>query len=186
MTDATGSPLTAEALHRVLVELGVSHVVGLPDNSSAGLVDLLRELGEIPFLNATREGEAISIAAGIWLGGGDPVVVIQNTGLLESGDGLRGTTVRMGAPLLLLVTYRGYKKMMAHQLAPAVGPATHDQMVRADLDSVALLTEPTLRDWAIPYQICDSDNDVEKVRTGWLRAHEENRPVALLIPHDLT
>ena len=177
--------LKADALHQVLVELGVSHVVGVPDNSSAALIELLRARGEIPGLNATREGEAISLAAGIWLGGGAPVVLIQNTGLMESGDGLRGTAVRMGAPLLLLVTYRGHKKMVAHDIDPMSGPPTRDQMVRAELDSVALITEPTLRDWAIPYEYYESDDDVLKVREAWRRAHAENRPVALLVPGNL-
>ncbi len=186
MSGEPAPPLAAEALHRVLVELGVSHVVGLPDNSSAALIDLLRARGEIPFLNATREGEAISLAAGIWLGGGDPVVLIQNTGLMESGDGLRGTAVRMGAPLLLLVTYRGHKKMIAHEIDPMSGPPTRDQMVRAELDSVALVTEPTLTDWAIPFDLYESDDDVSKVRKAWARAHREKRPVALLVPGYLT
>ena len=39
---------------------------------------------------------------------------MQNTGLLESGDALRGTPLRMGVPLLLLVGVRGQAKLAAH------------------------------------------------------------------------
>ena len=47
----------------------------------------------------------------LWLGGASPIIVIQNTGLLESGDAIRGTAQRMGAPVPFIVTGRGYEKM---------------------------------------------------------------------------
>src|SRR6516225_3492064 len=94
----------------VLEELrrnAVTHVVGLPDNSSATVFALLNSKEEPQLLTVTREGEAFAMAAGLWVGGKKPVVLIQNTGLLESGDGLRGTVIRMRIPLVCLVTFRG-------------------------------------------------------------------------------
>ena len=32
-----------------------------------------------------REGEAMAVAAGLWVGGAKPVILIQNTGLLNLG-----------------------------------------------------------------------------------------------------
>ncbi len=90
---------------------GVRCVAGLPDNASATLISLLEKAPDIRYVRVTREGEAFAVASGFWMGGGEAAVLVQNTGFLESGDSLRGTAQRMRAPLVLLVTYRGFNKM---------------------------------------------------------------------------
>ena len=79
----------------VLIEGGMTHLIGLPDTISSALVDAVECHEDVRYVPVTREGEAFAVAAGLWVGGAEPVVVIQNTGLLESGDSLRGTAVRM-------------------------------------------------------------------------------------------
>ena len=96
---------------RTLSAARITHVIGLPDNTSAPLFDALQAHPSIRLVTVTREGEAFAIASGLWLGGKRPVVVIQNTGLLESGDALRGTAQRMGVPLLCLIGYRGHASL---------------------------------------------------------------------------
>ena len=123
----------------------------------------------------TREGEAFAVASGLWLGGAHPVVLIQNTGLLESGDSLRGTAMRMGVPLLCLVTYRGYPKFLKE------ADGARDVMTRADVDSVAVVTEPTLDAWRVPYELYRSDDDQTRIARAAVRAEAESRPVALLL-----
>jgi sulfopyruvate decarboxylase TPP-binding subunit len=177
---------SAATLLSALKDQGVTHVVGLPDNTSAvflALADLDQDITTLP---VTREGEAFAIASGLWLGGKDPVVVVQNTGLLESGDSLRGTAVRMGAPLLCFVTYRGYRAMRERAPEPQAGGWEIDTLTRSDLDSVALYTEPTLRAWGIPYRLYASDDPATLVRDAWEEAHRDMRPVALLVTQALT
>jgi hypothetical protein len=53
-------------------------------------------------------------------------------------------------------------------------------MVRPDVDSVALLTEPTLRAWGVPFDRADGPTAPALVRTIG-RARAEARPVALLV-----
>ena len=84
-------------------------------------------------ITVTREGEAFAIASGLWLGGARPLVVIQNTGLLESGDSIRGTAVRMAAPIPILITGRGYGKMADAGHTPDE-PRTSELMTRVDID----------------------------------------------------
>ncbi len=175
----------AALLHETLRDLGVTHVLGVPDNGSAALFDLLAADPMITTLTVTREGEAFAIASGLWLGGKHPVVLIQNTGLLESGDSLRGTAVRMGVPLLCLIGYRGYAKMKAHALAPHTGTPDRETMIRNDVDSVALLTEPTLNAWGIPYHLYATDSDVPRITEASTQAHHEQRPVAVLLTKPL-
>ena len=164
-----------------LVRLGVSHLIGLPDNGSAALFRAAQDSPDITLLTVTREGESFSIASGLWMGGQQPVVLIQNTGLLESGDSLRGTAIRMGVPLLCLIGYRGYAKLQALKARSEVESPAPKDMVRNDLDSAALVTEPTLNAWSVPYQFYRSDSDLPGVAKAWDQARRESRPVAILL-----
>ena len=166
-------------------------MVTVPDNTSAPILAALEEPagpngsgGEewVPkVLYATREGEGIGLASGLWLGGAHPAVLIQNTGLLEAGDALRGTAARMGAPLLLLVTCRGYAKARGAGIEPAGSPVSREILVRNDLDSVAHMTESTLGAWGIPFLILQDPADLSPVRDAHVMAKEDERPVAVLL-----
>ncbi len=188
-----GAPSPAHQVLALLRELGVTHLVTVPDNTSAPILSLLQrpnsasrrrrqpEGDGLRVLFATREGEAMGLASGLWLGGANPIVMIQNTGLLEAGDGLRGTAARMGVPLLLLITCRGYEKARSAGVDPTAGSVDRDILVRNDLDSVAHMTEGTLRAWGIPYRYLVDSSDLTPIREGALQARAEGRPVAVLL-----
>lgn len=170
----------ARAFVSSLQDLGVTHLVTVPDNTSAPILRAA-EAGEIRVLYATREGEAVALASGLWLGGADPAVLIQNTGFLEAGDALRGTVSRMGAPVLLLLTCRGYGKARGAGLDPGTVPMDREILVREDLDSVAFMTESTLRAWGIPFLLLTSASDQGPVGEALSRARKEARPWAVLL-----
>lgn len=170
---STGSSQSAEAFVRTLVELGASHVVGLPDNATDALWARLAEQPGITPLTVTREGEAFAVASGLWIGGKRPVVCVQGTGLLESGDALRGTAMRMGVPLVVLVGYRGWSSLVRAGLDPGERRADPTTFTRPDVDSVALVLEPTLDAWGVPR--------TDELEVAWRRAHGEERPVAVLL-----
>lgn len=168
-----------------LVRAGVTHVVGIPDNTSGPLFDTVRRHPTVQLITATREGEAVSLASGLWLGGARPLVVIQNTGLLEAGDAIRGTAVRMAAPIPILVTGRGYAKMRRAGVHPT-DERTLESLTRPDVDSTALLTEPTLDAWGIPYEHCGEDDDPATLIPDAVDiADELGRPVALILTREL-
>lgn len=170
---------------RALVRLGITHVVGIPDNTSGPLFPAVRRHPTIQLVTVTREGEAMAIASGLWLGGASPLVVIQNTGLLESGDALRGTALRMAAPIPLVITGRGYAKMRAAEVTHET-ERTMALLTRPDVDSTAVLTEPTLDAWSVPYSICeDSDDPIHAISTTVERARKEERPVACILLRSL-
>ena len=169
-----------------LCACGVTHVVTLPDNASKALLELLLTQESIRVVSVTREGEAWAVAAGLWIAGGTPAVVIQNTGFFESGDALRGTAMRMQIPLLCLLTYRGYATLKAASLGSPTAPVEGRTLSRSDVDSCALLFEPTLQAWGIPYDFLHDDTDVAKIRATFEQAREKEHPVALLITQDTT
>jgi sulfopyruvate decarboxylase TPP-binding subunit len=103
--------------------------------------------------------------------------LIQNTGLLESGDALRGTLTRMRLPVVSLVSYRGYKSLP--ETMPS--PLSADDLSRREVDSVAMLLEPTLRAWNLPYEIISDNSELGKILAAYTQAQAEMRPTAVVI-----
>jgi sulfopyruvate decarboxylase TPP-binding subunit len=170
----------AETL-RVLTSAGITHVVGLPDGISAPLFDAAERHPALRLVTVTREGEAFAIATGLWMGGASPLVVVQNTGLLESGDALRGTVLRIGAPIPIIVTGRGYERMRAAGVDP-MEPPPAELLARVDVDSAAVLTERTLEAWGLAYRTCESDEDpAEAILDAVDGAREREQPVVLVM-----
>jgi len=168
-----------------LKKLNVTHVVGLPDNSSAALITLLGCDPDMNFVAVAREGEAFAIAAGLWIGGKTPVVLIQNTGFLESGDGFRGTAVRMRIPLLCLITYRGYRKLRSWQVRHGESELNADTLSCAGQDSAALVTEPTLAAWGVPFDFLNDDGCLMKIAEAFNKANAQLQPVAVMVTDEL-
>lgn len=153
---------------RILEQLknnGVTHAVGVPDNGSRALFEQLWSEPAIQVVPVTREGEAFALASGLYLGGKQPVVLIQNTGFLEAGDALRGTAHNMGIPLVMLVGYRGYASMQSGER----------------VDSAATFFEPTLDAWQVPYSLMHDDGQVELISEAFRRAEERSLPAAVVI-----
>jgi sulfopyruvate decarboxylase TPP-binding subunit len=170
----------------MLTASGVTHVVGLPDSLSASLFDAVARHPAIRSVTVTREGEAFAIATGLWIGGASPLVVVQNTGLLESGDAIRGTVLRIGAPIPILVTGRGYERMRAAGVDPAREPS-YELLASFEVDSAAVLTERTLDAWGIAHRTCEGDDDpVEAILDAIDGASEREEPVALVVARALT
>ena len=168
-----------------LKKCNVTHVLSVPDNMSRALLGALWEDEDIEVVLVTREGEAFAVAAGLWVGGKNPVVLIQNTGFLETGDALRGTGTRMRVPLLCLITYRGYAKWAASGLSRQVGKTLNVELIsNMEYDSTAVLVEPTLKAWGIPYDFLHDDADVPKITEAFRKAQELEQPVAVLITKD--
>ena len=140
-----------------LLRLRVTHVVGLPDNGSRSLFEQLWNQDSIEVMLVTREGEAFAIASGLIVGGVRALVLVQNTGLLESGDALRGTAYNMGLPLVMLIGYRGFA-------------AHHEGIGR--IDTAATFLEPTLKAWSIPYTTATTDADVHQIGDAFEKAEQ--------------
>ena len=99
---------TGPQITKTLVELGVTHVVWLPDSTLGPWETAFAQEPSLSFVRVCREGEAWTVAAGLHLGGKRPLVIIQNTGLFESGDALRNVLFDLGLPLYAIIGYRSY------------------------------------------------------------------------------
>jgi len=165
--DASSLRSRSERMVSALVGLGCTHVVGIPDNATRILFELLSAHQQVQVVPVCREGEAWAIASGLWVGGKQPVVIIQNTGFLESGDGYRGTAYEMEVPLLVVMDYRGY-----HTLSHS--DPNH-------CDSAARFFEPTMKAWNLAYYLLNEGEEEATLKAALAKAQKLGRPVAAIM-----
>src|SRR3954464_4807726 len=91
-----------------LYAAGSRDVVYVPDNPlSHVLAELGEQYGDVRLVLATREEEAFGIAAGLYLGGRPPTVMLQSSGIGNSLNALTSLLIPYQIPVLMVVSMRG-------------------------------------------------------------------------------
>ena len=70
-------------------------------------INYIIDSSEIDYITAANEGDAIAIAAGAYLGGQYPVVMLQNSGLGNAVNPITSLLQTFRIPVLILITLRG-------------------------------------------------------------------------------
>lgn len=96
--------MNAEEFKGELKRLGFNFFTGVPCSL---LASIIKALGE-DYIPSVREDTAIGLAAGAYLGGKKPCVLMQNSGLGYSLNVLTSLNLIYNIPVLLLVSYRGF------------------------------------------------------------------------------
>ena len=87
---------------------GSRHVVYVPDNPLSHVIRILRDAyPDVSTMIATREEEAFGIAAGMYLGGARPTVMLQSSGLGNSLNALTSLLIPYQIPMLVIISMRG-------------------------------------------------------------------------------
>ena len=142
---------------------GVTHIVTIPDSETNYLYELMKDQPWLDIVPCSREGETFAISLGLIVGGKVPVCLVQNTGMMESGDSIRGMALDSGFPLVMVIGYRGWTR--------------HGVIT----DSAARYTEPFLNAMGINYYLVEYDEDSPRISIAFEEAKATNRPVAVLI-----
>ncbi len=112
---------------------GITDVAYVPDNPLSFVFgDFARRFPEIRLILATREEEAFGIAAGLYLGGRKPAVMLQSSGLGNSINALTTLIVPYRIPMLVVVSMRGDDGEWNAAQAPM------GQAVRSILDAIGI------------------------------------------------
>ena len=147
-----------------LVGLGVSHVVWIPDTTLGTWESALSEAKDLELVQVCREGEAWATAAGLWLGGAAPLVIMQCTGFFESGDSLRNAMHDYQIPLYGLIGYRSY-------LNSATLPG----------DTCLRFTEPVVNAWNVDTYFADKIEKRDGWQTHFLQCRDSGSPGLFLM-----
>lgn len=97
-------------LYEAIKDLGVNLLLTLPDNMIQGLLKIVSERNEIREIVITREEEGIGIAAGAYLGGLTPAIIMQNSGLGNSINAIKSLLQLYKIPILLIMSHRGTER----------------------------------------------------------------------------
>jgi sulfopyruvate decarboxylase TPP-binding subunit len=170
MTNKTENALyesvPASVLHKAISELGVSHILTVPDTHQKTLLASLAADPALTTLTLTTEDEALGVNAGMWIGGTEALVIIQNVGFFAAMNGVRGVCMDMHVPTCMLV-----------------GQYAIDVTVPVEENNASgvRLIESVLRSIDVPYYRIDGPDDVGVLKEGFARSREERGPVVVLV-----
>ena len=99
--------MTGERFCALLREEGFGFFAGVPDSTFAAAFAALEGDGDA-YLPAVREDLAVGAAAGAWLGGRLPAVLMQNSGIGTSLNAVLSLAALYRIPMLLVVGWRGH------------------------------------------------------------------------------
>ena len=146
----------------ILTELGVTHVIWIPDTSLGLWESALEASHDFDLLRVCREGEAWPLAAGLIVGGKKPLLMIQTTGFFESGDALRNIVFDLKLPVIAIVGARNW-----------LNPES--------TDTAKTFAEPILKAWGIDYEIVARQDDKPKLASSLRHCLAENTPGIVLL-----
>ena len=154
---------TGEVVAGVFQRLGITHVVTVPD-STIGQWEMGIEAAGLRLVRVCREGEAWGVATGLFLGGKRPLVMIQCTGLFESGDALRNALHDWQVPIPCVIGYRSY--------------------LNADTipgDTCLVFTEPLIEAWRLDAFLVTDPGQLGRAEAHLARCLNDGRPGALVV-----
>jgi sulfopyruvate decarboxylase alpha subunit len=145
-----------------LLGVGFDFFTGVPCSLVAPLIAELERRGL--YFGELREDAALGVAAGAYLGGRLPVVIMQNSGLGVSLNALGSLHLLYHIPCLLLPTWRG------HAGADAPEHLVLGAVMRRLLDL-----------FEIPHRAPSPDTVEADIEWAARRGRESERPVALIV-----
>lgn len=148
----------------LLKKHGFNFFVGVPCSILKDIINCLQTDTEVHYVSATREDEAIGIATGAFLGGRKPVVLMQNSGFGNSIGALTSLPLLYKIPMLLLISWRGYK-----------GKDAPEHLI------IGRKTIKLLKEAGIPTQILAKKKTEEAILTVVGILEKQQVPVAIVI-----
>ncbi len=143
---------------------GFNFFTGVPCSLFEGVTRILDAEPRYGYVSAVREDCAMGIAAGAYLGGRQPVVLMQNSGLGVCTNAIVSLHQIYDIPALIVVSWRGRD-----------GNDAPEHLIMGDI------MQPYLELLRIPYAVCNPatlDRDVAGL-TRQMR--EARKPVALVV-----
>ncbi len=169
MADAShdDAALSGGGIIRAIRASGVDFVVSVPDiTTSEGLLRPLAQAGSPRLIRVCKEDEGIGICAGLAYTGKRALLLIQQTGMLDSINAIRGVAVDYGLPICMMVGLL--------EKEPGVPP-------RQSKRYGVRIVEPILDAMSVPYHEIETDMDTGVIKPAIEEAYRASRPVVLLI-----
>jgi sulfopyruvate decarboxylase TPP-binding subunit len=166
MTTDLVDSVPAELLHKEISALGVSHILIVPDTHQRTLLASLAEDPALTTLTFAAEQEAICCNAGMWMGGLDALLIIQNVGVFAALNAVRGMAMDLRVPTCMLV-----------------GQYARDvtKPIEENANSAVRLMESVLQTLDVPTYVLDGPADVGLLSKAYAQSRAERRPTVVLV-----
>jgi sulfopyruvate decarboxylase subunit alpha len=159
--------LSGSGILRAIKASGIEFVISVPDiTTSEGLLSPLVRAGSPRLIRVCKEDEGIGICAGLAHCDKRALLLIQQTGLLDSINAIRGVAVEYALPICMMVGLL--------EKEPDVPP-------RESKRYGVRIVEPILEAMGVPYHEIEHDADLDKIRLAIDDAYANSYPVVLLI-----
>lgn len=165
--DSAKTALLGGSIIREIKASNIEFVVSVPDiTTSEGLLRPLAQATNPRLIRICKEDEGVGICAGLAYSGRRSLLLIQQTGMLDSINAIRGVAVEYALPICMMVGLL--------EKEPGVPP---QQSKRYGVRIV----EPILDAMGIAYHEIEEESDVAKIKPAIDAAYSDSRPVVLLI-----
>jgi sulfopyruvate decarboxylase subunit alpha len=165
--DAPEVFLRGASIIREIKASGVEFVVSVPDiTTSEGLLRPLSQASDPRLVRICKEDEGVAICAGLSYCNRRALLLIQQTGLFDSINAIRGVAVEYSLPVCMMVGLL--------EKEPGVLP-------RQSKRYAVRIVEPVLDAMGITYHEIESEADIGKIAPAIETAYAQMQPVVLLI-----
>jgi sulfopyruvate decarboxylase subunit alpha len=163
----SGNVLLGSSIIAEIKASRIEFVASVPDiTTSEGVLRRLAQLTTPRLIRVCKEDEGVGICAGLSYTGRRALLLIQQTGLLDSINAVRGVAVEYALPICMMVGLL--------EKEPGIRPPYSKRYgVR--------IVEPILDAMGIAYHEIEDEADVVKIRPAIEDAYAQSRPVVLLI-----
>jgi sulfopyruvate decarboxylase subunit alpha len=165
--DASQDFLRGASIIREIKASRIGFVVSVPDiTTSEGLLRPLSQANDPKLVRVCKEDEGVAICAGLSYCNRRALLLIQQTGLFDSINAIRGVAVEYSLPVCMMVGLL--------EKEPGVLP-------RQSKRYAVRIVEPVLDAMGITYHEIESEADVGKIAPAIEAAYAQMQPVVLLI-----
>ena len=164
--EAVARPVPAQAIVDEIMRLGVEYVINVPDSVQRTVLELLAHLERPRLLTVCTEDEAMGVNAGLYAGGVNSMLSIQNNGILASLNTIKAITLDAQTPTLMLVGQFGRDVKL---------PASESR------NRAVRLLVPTLEAWNVPHYPLEGPDDIGNIAAAFERAHRDSGPAAVIV-----
>jgi sulfopyruvate decarboxylase subunit beta len=164
---ATSPSLSGRALIAGLKRAGVAFVLSVPDiSTSQGLLRPISADPELRLVRVCKEDEGVSVCAALSFCEQRAVLLMQQTGLMDSLNALRAIGVDYRNPVCMLIGLLGHEA----GTDPATSRSFGVRVIPSVLDAMG-----------IRYLLLTSDDDIAPAMEAIAQAYRDSAPLALLL-----
>jgi len=155
-------------IYKLIKDSGIDFITSVPCLLLKDILKIIDDKEEIIYLPVTREEEGVGIAAGAYLGGKKPAVLMQNSGLGNSINAVTSLLQYYEIPVIFFISHRGEEEDPISAHIP-MGKITE-----------TLLDDISMRFWNI-----SSNKDISNIKAAINYSNENNKSVAILLKQSL-